>query len=328
MANIILKPDWHIAERDVTSEEAWANRRRFLKTLGLGALALGLPGCTSSSSDRSSRLRDSPGSPDDPPGAARDLYPAHRNDAYSVDRALTDESLATGYNNFYEFSEQKETVRALVGDFRIRPWELEITGLVSRPRTFTIDELVRLLPLEERVYRFRCVEAWAMTVPWTGIPLARVLALAEPLSKARYVRFISFNRPDQAPNQKRATWYSWPYYEGLRMDEAANELAMLVTGIYGHELPKQNGAPVRMIVPWKYGYKSPKSIVRIELTDAQPATFWNDLAPDEYSFLSNVDPTVPHPRWSQATERLLGPDSRVPTLPFNGYGRQVARLYS
>ncbi len=328
MANIILRPDWHIPERMVTPEETYINRRGFLKSVGLGTLAFGLLGCTSSSSgDGGTHLRDSLRAIDDLPSPNGDLYPAPRNNAYVVDREMTDEALATSYNNFYEFSEQKEVVKSLVGDFRIRPWELEITGLVSRPRKFTIDELVRLLPLEERVYRFRCVEAWAMTVPWTGIPLAKVLALAEPLSSARFVRFISFDRPEQAPNQRRATWYTWPYYEGMRIDEATNELAMLVTGMYGHELPKQNGAPARIIVPWKYGYKNPKSIVRIELVADRPATFWNDLAPDEYSFQSNVDPTVPHPRWSQATERLLGPDTRVPTLPYNGYGAQVGRLY-
>jgi len=324
MANLLLPPDWRAPEREVTPESLFLGRRKFLQSMGAGACAIGLLGCRPADIPPPNR-RDS--SLVDLPSPNGDLYPAPRNADYTANRPLTDESVAAVYNNFYEFSETKELVHQLVERFRIRPWELEITGQVARPQRLTIDDLVRRLPLQERVYRFRCVEAWAMTVPWTGIPLANVLALAEPLSTARYVRFVSFLRPEEAPNQKRATWYAWPYYEALRMDEATNELAMLVTGIYGHELPKQHGAPARVIVPWKYGYKSPKSIVRIELVRDQPRTFWNDLNPDEYSFLSNVDPTVPHPRWSQASERLIGVDTRVDTLPFNGYGQYVAGLY-
>lgn len=322
MSNIIIPPGWHIPEREVTPEWNFINRRKFIRSLGLGALSLGLMACKPSE-ERGMAMPKPP----QPPNPNSDLYPAKRNPRYMVDRSLTEETLTAHYNNFYEFSEEKEKVADLVGDFQTRPWELEITGMVNKPMKLTVDELVRKLPLEERVYRFRCVEAWAMTVPWTGIPLKKVLELAEPQSSARYVRFVSFLRPDQAVNQKRATWYKWPYYEALRIDEATNELAMLTTGIYGHELPKQNGAPVRIIVPWKYGYKNPKSIVRIELVDSQPRTFWNDLAPDEYSFLSNVNPEVPHPRWSQATERLLGDNSRVPTRKYNGYEEFVASMY-
>ncbi len=322
MSNIIIPPGWRISEREVTPESTFVDRRAFLRTLGFGAAAIGLLGC--SPAERRGSASAAPG---DPPSPNGDLYPAGRNTLYTVDRPMTEEGITARYNNFYEFSEEKEAVANLVEEFRVRPWDLEITGLVDTPVKLTVDDLVRKLPLEERVYRFRCVEAWAMTVPWTGIPLSKVLDLAAPRSDARYVRFLSFLRPDQAPNQKRATWYSWPYYEALRIDEARNELAMLVTGVYGHELPKQNGAPIRVIVPWKYGYKSPKSIVRIELTAEQPRTFWNDLAPDEYSFLSNVEPGIPHPRWSQAAERLIGEERRVPTLRFNGYGAYVASLY-
>jgi len=322
MSNIIIPPGWRIPEREATPEHIFANRRRFLRTMGLGAIALGTIGCRAGDDHRAPAAAAAA-----LPNPNLDLYPARRNSQYTVDRPLTDESIAAHYNNFYEFSETKERVSELVGGFQTRPWDLEITGLVNKPLKLTVDELVRKLPLEERVYRFRCVEAWAMTVPWTGIPLKKVLELAEPQSSAKYVRFTSFLRPDQAPNQKSATWYKWPYYEGMRIDEATNELAMMVTGIYGHELPKQHGAPLRIIVPWKYGYKGPKSIVRIELTEEQPPTFWNDLAPSEYSFLSNVDPTVPHPRWSQASERLLGNNERVTTLPFNGYGEYVASMY-
>ncbi len=324
MSNIIIPKGWRIPEREVTPENIYRERRRFLQSLGMGAIALGALGCRAAEDQQSLVPKHIPQIPNPNTG----LYPAPRNAKYTVDRPLTNEKLPASYNNFYEFSEEKEEVSKLVENFQTRPWELEITGLVEQPVQLTVDELVRKLPLEERVYRFRCVEAWAMTVPWTGIPLKKVLELARPLSSARYVRFTSFFRPEQAPNQKKATWYRWPYYEALRMDEAYNELAMAVTGIYGHEMPKQHGAPLRIVVPWKYGYKGPKSVVTIELVEDQPATFWNDLAPSEYSFLSNVDPTVPHPRWSQATERLLGEgEQRVPTLPYNGYGEYVGAMY-
>ena len=289
----------------------------------MGAIGVGLLGCKRGNNRAEGGRGDSP--EEESPNA--DLYPAKRNEAYTVERELTPEEEVTTYNNFYEFSEQKDQVSKLVDKFETRPWELEITGLVNKPQKLTIDELVRKLPLEERLYRSRCVEAWAMTVPWTGIPLAKVLELAEPMSSAKYVRFLSFYRPAQAPNQMKATWYNWPYYEGLRIEEATNELTMAVTGLYGKELPKQNGAPLRIIVPWKYGYKSAKSIAKIELVEEQPKTFWNDLAPKEYDFLSNVNPEIPHPRWSQATERLIGSGERVDTTLYNGYGEYVAGLY-
>ncbi|HVZ38257.1 MAG TPA: protein-methionine-sulfoxide reductase catalytic subunit MsrP [Candidatus Kapabacteria bacterium] len=321
MSNIIIPRSWQIPERDATPEHLFSGRRRFLQSVGLGAVAFAALGCKPSGRSMSTGEHRSLPNPNP------DLYPAKRNPKYTLDRALTDEQAAARYNNFYEFSEIKEKVATLVDRFETRPWDLEITGLVNRPVKLTVDELVRKLPLEERLYRHRCVEAWAMAVPWTGIPLARVLGLADPLSSARFVRFTSFLKPDQAPNQREATWYKWPYYEALQLSEAMNELAMAVTGIYGHELPKQHGAPIRIVVPWKYGYKSPKSVVRIELVAEQPHTFWNDLAPDEYSFLSNVNPAVPHPRWSQASERLIDTGQQVDTRPYNGYGEFVASLY-
>ncbi len=325
MSNIIVRPDWYLPESAATTEKDYRNRREFIKMMGLGALGVGMLGCApGKGNEEQAAQKMAP----EPPSPNADLYPAKRNDTYTVDRALTDEKSATTYNNFYEFSETKEKVSTLVSKFETRPWDLEITGLVNKQQKLTVDELVRKLPLEERVYRFRCVEAWAMTVPWTGIPLKKILELAEPQSSAKYVRFLSFFRPEQAPNQRTATYYNWPYYEALRMDEATNELTMAVTGLYGKELPKQNGAPLRIIAPWKYGYKSAKSIVKIELVEEQPNTFWHDLAPDEYSFLSNVMPDVPHPRWSQATERLIGSGERVDTHIYNGYGEYVAKLYS
>jgi sulfoxide reductase catalytic subunit YedY len=198
--------------------------------------------------------------------------------------------------------------------------------LVEKPHVFDIDDLVRALPLEERLYRFRCVEAWAMAVPWTGLPLRALIEKLQPLSSARFVRFVSFMNPDIAPNQSRA-YGPWPYTEGLTMGEAMNELALLATGIYGRPLPKQHGAPLRLVVPWKYGFKSIKSIVKIEFTAEQPRTFWNNNRPKEYDFVANVRPDIPHPRWSQATERLIDTGQRRPTLPYNGYGEWVADLY-
>jgi sulfoxide reductase catalytic subunit YedY len=213
------------------------------------------------------------------------------------------------------------------GDFRPAPWTVEVAGLVARPRTFDLDGLLRTFPLEERIYRHRCVEAWAMVVPWTGFPLAELVRHVQPLPAATHVRFVGFDRPEEAGHMASRS-LPWPYTEGLRLAEATNALAFVAVGMYGHPLLKQHGAPVRLVLPWKYGFKSAKSVVRIEFTDRQPATFWNTLAPHEYDFLANVDPEVPHPRWSQASERMLGTGERRPTLRYNGYGEWVAGLYS
>ena len=233
-------------------------------------------------------------------------------------RAMTDERVAAKYNNFYELTPEKDVWR-YVDRLRTDGWTVEVTGLVSKPRTYSIDELNRF-GLEERVYRHRCVEAWSMVVPWRGFPLRKLLLASEPRHAAKFVRFISQQVDGADPRQP------WPYVEGLRIDEAMHELTLVATGIYGHALPKQHGAPVRIVVPWKYGYKSPKSVVRIELVAGQPRTFWESLAPVEYPFESNVDPSRPHPRWSQATERLIGTWDVRRTLAFNGYD-QVRALY-
>ncbi|MGH9751086.1 MAG: protein-methionine-sulfoxide reductase catalytic subunit MsrP, partial [Candidatus Polarisedimenticolia bacterium] len=264
-----------------------------------------------------------PGLPPAPGGA--DLYPARHNAAFAAERPLTREESAARYNNFYEFTEGKEVWRH-VGRFRTRPWQVEVTGLCERPEVFDIDALARRFPLEERIYRHRCVEAWSMIVPWTGFPLKSLIDQVRPLSSARFVRMLTFLKPDEAPGQKRQTWYAWPYYEGLALEEARNDLAFLATGIYGHALPAQHGAPIRLALPWKYGFKSIKSIVRIELVGNQPRTFWSDFS-NEYDFWANVNPNVPHPRWSQATETLIDTGERVPTRMFNGYHEQVADLY-
>ena len=314
----------------ITDEKAWATRRAFLKGLGLGGLALAasrtLPSLARAAGalDEAALARTIEITRSRPLAA---LHPARRDDAFAVQRELTDEMVAARYNNYYEFSPRKSEVWRRARDFQPWPWEIEVTGHAERTGRFDLEKLIRDLGVEERVYRFRCVEAWAMTVPWTGVPLSRLLQRFGPTSRARFVRFLSFDRPAQAPGQEEQDWYPWPYYEALHIREAMNELSLAAVGIYGHPLPNQHGAPLRIVVPWKYGYKGAKGVVRIDLVEEKPATFWNDLAPDEYGFLSNVDPGVPHPRWSQATERLIGTDEEVPTRLFNGYGKWVARLY-
>ncbi len=308
MAYLKIPKGWEIPEREATPEAAFLNRRKFLAAMGIGAI--GASGILPR-----------------PLAAADALYPAKRNPAYKLDRPITDEQFATRYNNFYEFTEQKEDVWKLVNDFKPEPWTIDVSGLVRKPQKLDLDRLLRLIPLEERLYRHRCVEAWSMAVPWTGFPLKALIDLVEPKSEAKYVRMVTFFRPGQAPGQRTLLHYPWPYYEGLTMAEAMNELTFLVTGMYGHAVPKQNGAPIRLVVPWKYGFKTIKSIVAIEFTSEQPRTFWNDAAPREYHFLANVNPKVPHPRWSQATERVIDTGLMRPTLMYNGYGSFVASLY-
>lgn len=327
-----------MAESEATPEEVYMDRRRFLKLMGLSTVtsALLLAGCDETVSPGGSRETGS--SPDglDPAKVTAaepymetptaNLYPARWNDKYRLDRPTTDEHTAASFNNFYEFSDEKEGILQLMNRFRRRPWQVEVGGLMRNPRVLDIDDLVRLFDLEERLYRFRCVEAWSMSVPWTGIPMGEFIKKMDPDPSAKYVKMTTFLDKEVAPGQKKF-WYPWPYVEALTMAEATNELTMLVTGIYGHELPKQHGAPVRLIVPWKYGFKSIKSIVRIEFTAKRPDTFWNTMSPREYDFEANVNPGVPHPRWSQATEKVLGTGKRVKTLLYNGYGESVAHLY-
>ena len=336
MAFIHIPKGWEIPEGQATPESVYMNRRRFLKDigikgLGVAGLVTGLytAGCGTDKSEYPRRLlSEEPTGGEDPSDETdRPLYPAPRNPAFMLHRSITDEAIVARYNNFYEFTTDKESVWKLVERFEIRPWEIEVAGLVEKPGVYDVYDLIRRMPLEERLYRFRCVEAWAMAVPWTGFPMRALIDYVQPTSLAKFVRFVTFLRPEQAPGHKYDTWYPWPYVEGLTMAEATNELTLLVTGIYGHELPKQNGAPIRLIVPWKYGFKSIKSIVRIEFTVAQPATFWNTASPKEYDFGANVNPEIPHPRWSQETEVLIGTGERLNTLLYNGYGDYVAHLY-
>ena len=305
-----------LPEREVTSASVYLSRRRLLRgaAVTLGGVASNLGATLASLAAR-------------PATALRPLT-APRNPKYKVEgREISPESVTAGYNNYYEFTLEKQRVGELAAQFDSRPWQMEVRGLVEKPLKFDVDDLLKRFPLEERVYRLRCVEAWSIVVPWVGFPLAKFVEWARPAAKAKYLRMVSFLRPGQCPGQREQTWYPWPYFEGLRLDEATNEMAFLVVGSYGHLLPNQNGSPLRLAVPWKYGYKSIKGITRFEFTDKQPPTFWNQLAPNEYDFLSNVNPAKPHPRWSQATEVEVATGRRIPTLPYNGYTEYVASIY-
>lgn len=309
-------------EREATPEQLFLQRRRLLKSAGM--LGFGwISGLNVACGPAPNAALI--GAQENPAGA--DLYPARRSGRFVLDRPVTAEVYAASYNNFYEFSTSKSRVYLHAAKLKTHPWQIEIAGLVAKPRVFDIDEIVRAVALEERLYRFRCVEAWAMAVPWTGMPLRALLEKFQPLSSARYVRFVTFMDPRVAPNQS-PSYGPWPYTEGLTMAEAMNELTLLATGVYGRPLPKQHGAPLRLIVPWKYGFKSIKSIVRIEFTSEQPRTFWNSNRPREYDFPANVRPDIAHPRWSQSTERLIDTGERRATLPYNGYGEWVAHLYN
>lgn len=308
---------WELPEREATPETIYVNRRRLLAGAGalaasgvLGALPGGL-GVARAASDAD-------------PSAG--LYPAPRNAAYQVQRPLTPEEIASTYNNFYEFGSYKTISRAAQA-LKTRPWTVRIDGEVENEMELDIDTLLAKVDLEERVYRHRCVEAWSMVVPWTGFPVAKLVALANPRSSAKYLRMETFLDASMAPGQKQF-WYPWPYVEAITMAEATNDLAFLVTGVYGKPAAKQFGAPLRLALPWKYGFKSIKSIVRFSFVSERPKGMWEVINASEYGFWANVNPQVPHPRWSQASERDIGTEERIPTRLFNGYGEQVASLYA
>ncbi|MGH7317952.1 MAG: protein-methionine-sulfoxide reductase catalytic subunit MsrP, partial [Candidatus Rokuibacteriota bacterium] len=265
-----------------------------------------------------------------PPADLQPL-PAARNKAFDLPDALTKLQDATTYNNFYEFGVNKDDPVQLAGTLKPRPWKVQVDGLAHKPKTFDIDDILKMAPLEERVYRLRCVEGWSMVIPWIGFPLSVLLKRVEPTGAAKYVELVTLMDPEQFPAQRKGIFnlggLDWPYTEGLRLDEALHPLTLLTVGMYGRVMPNQNGAPIRVVVPWKYGFKSAKSIVRVRLTADEPPTAWNKAAPQEYGFYSNVNPKVDHPRWSQATERRIGEFRRRPTLMFNGYD-QVAGLYA
>jgi sulfoxide reductase catalytic subunit YedY len=324
-----------IPSSEITPEHVYLNRREFLKSLGIvgaGAAVLaacapsapatnntgssGKPTTTSGSSSTSAQVPDPP----DDTTLQVSVSTDELGDSLNTYKEITN------YNNFYEFTVNKEKVAGLAKDFVSHPWSVEVDGLVNNPKTFDIDDLRTMFDQEERVYRLRCVEGWSMVIPWMGFPLAKLLEIVEPKSEAQHLRFETLLDPDQFPGQ-RSNWFEWPYIEGLRIDEAMNDLAILATGIYGKNLLPQNGAPIRLVVPWKYGFKSIKSIVRISLSEGQPSSLWMRAAPNEYGFYANVNPDVSHPRWSQATERRIGELGRRPTLKFNGYEEEVAYLY-
>ncbi len=302
---------WELPDGAATDETAFHNRRQLLKGLAAGPiLATGLGNVAAWAADAD-------------PSAG--LYPAKRNDRYMLDRPLTDEKYATHYNNFFEYGEDKD-IADRAQALKLRPWTVKLDGMVEKPVTIEIDDLLKKMSIEERLYRHRCVEAWSMAIPWSGFAFAKLVQFAQPLSSAKYVRMETFLDPAAASGQ-RQTWYPWPYVEGLTLAEATNELAFLAIGAYGKPMPKQHGAPLRLAVPWKYGFKSIKSIVRFSFTDQRPKSFWQALQASEYGFWANVNPKVPHPRWSQATEELIGRGERRPTLLFNGYAEYVADLY-
>jgi methionine sulfoxide reductase catalytic subunit len=303
----------HIDPAEVTPEHVYVNRRRFMVGIGAAAAGVALAACTNG---------DSAATPTAPAGSTPGATPA----TDELGAGLTSFDTATTYNNYYEFSLSKEGVAKLAYQFHPTPWTVEVGGLVRKPRSFSLDDLLSL-GQEERIYRMRCVEGWSMVLPWVGFPLSRLLEVVEPKAEAQYVQFETVYRPEEMDEQNTER-FSWPYVEGLRLDEALHDLTILATGLYGKPLPVQNGAPIRLVVPWKYGFKSIKSIVKIDLVAPMPSTFWNALSPEEYGFYANVNPDVPHPRWSQATERRIGESGRRATLLFNGYADEVAALYA
>jgi sulfoxide reductase catalytic subunit YedY len=311
--NIIHRRGWDMPESRVTPEHLFFDRRAFLAATA-GAIAAGLAPADAFAQ----RVTDQP-------IPTLDLYPGKRDEHFTLDRPVTDEKINGNYNNFYEYGTSK-SIAGASQQLKVRPWTIKFDGMVEKPFEIGIDDLTRKLGVEERLYRHRCVEAWGMAIPWSGFPMAKLVALAQPLSSAKFVRMETFLDKAMAPGQK-TPWFPWPYVEGLTMAEATNELAFIATGAYGKPIAKQHGAPIRLAVPWKYGFKSIKSIVRFSFVDQRPKGLWEALQSSEYGFWANVNPQVPHPRWSQATEELIGTGERRPTLLFNGYGEYVAGLY-
>jgi sulfoxide reductase catalytic subunit YedY len=303
---MLIRQPGDIPSSEITPPEIYRERRRFMQ--GVGALAAGAALGLAPEVQAGARLT------------------GVRPGAYTLSEGKTPYRAVTTYNNFYEFGTGKDDPAENASSLKTRPWTVTVEGAVGRPGVYDIDALLKLAPLEERIYRMRCVEGWSMVIPWVGYPLSELIRRVAPTGNARYVEFVTLNDPGQMPGQ-RSRVLDWPYVEGLRMDEAMHPLTILVVGLYGEVLPNQNGAPIRLVVPWKYGFKSAKSIVRIRFVDKQPLTAWMRAAPQEYGFYSNVNPHVDHPRWSQAKERRIGEFFKRDTLMFNGYGAQVAQLY-
>lgn len=304
-----------ISSADITPEALFWQRRRLLSLPFVAAGGVALAACAATPPQAAA-----------PTAAALPGAGSSTTTTDELQNPLTDEATVTGYNNYYEFTTDKERVADLARGFVANPWTVTVDGMVAKPRTYGYEDLIALQS-SERIYRLRCVEGWSMVIPWYGFTLSTILKAVEPTGSAKYVRFETLNDVSRMPGQSES-WYQWPYVEGLRLDEAMHDLTLLATGVYGKALPPQNGAPLRLVVPWKYGFKSIKAIVRITLTDVQPTSLWMAAAPDEYGFYANVNPRVDHPRWSQADERRIGESGRRPTLPFNGYAKEVASLYT
>ncbi|MCB0199042.1 MAG: protein-methionine-sulfoxide reductase catalytic subunit MsrP [Caldilineae bacterium] len=310
-----------IKSSEITPENVYLNRRTFMKGVGLAALGgLAVAACAPAATPIAEPAASTAGTAAPVATASTGATTDELGDPVNSYEQITN------YNNFYEFTTDKEKVAGLAKDFPTRPWTVEVGGLVNNPGTFSIEDILSTFEREERVYRLRCVEGWSMVIPWLGFQLSKLLEKADPQSSAKYVRFETLMDPDKMPGE-RSSWFEWPYVEGLRIDEAMNPLALIATGLYGKELLPQNGAPLRLVVPWKYGFKSIKSIVKIDLVEEQPTSLWMAAAPNEYGFYANVNPEVQHPRWSQRTERRIGETKRRETLMFNGYGDEVAHLY-
>ena len=320
--NGIPKIPWY----EITSESAYLNRRQLMVGAGAALSVAALAACGMEAPPAPAAPAAAPGEAASPTATPDTRVPTASATGDELGDPLNTFDQITNYNNFYEFSTDKEAVAQVAKNFPVSPWTVTVGGLVDNPATYDMDDIRGMFDVEERIYRLRCVEAWSMVIPWQGFPLGKLLAAAGPKSEAQYVRFQTLHNPALMPGQKSA-WYSWPYTEGLRMDEAMNDLAIISTGLYGKDLLPQSGAPLRLVVPWKYGFKSIKSIVSIELVAEQPDSLWMNAAPNEYGFYANVNPDVNHPRWSQASERRIGESGRRPTLPFNGYAEQVAALY-
>jgi len=303
-----------IRSSEITPKQVYLSRRDFIKAAGVVAGSVALAACAPQAAQTAVQPLPTP----------QDTSISTKKDELGDPVNSFDD--ITNYNNYYEFTEDKGGVAPLAAKFKTTPWDVEVYGLVNKPMKYALEDLVKQFQPEDRIYRLRCVEAWSMVIPWTGFPLAKLLKEVEPTSAAKYVRFETVTRPDEMPGQRNVL-YPWPYQEGLRMDEAMNDLAILATGMYGGELPAQNGGGMRLVVPWKYGFKSIKGVIKIELVSEQPATMWSTINPGEYGFYSNVNPQVDHPRWSQASERRIGELQRRDTLMFNGYAGQVAHLY-
>ncbi len=310
-----IYPSIPVLPSEITPKSVYLNRRDFLRTAGILTGTALLAACAPTAAGSS-------GSGSDVPASAG----AYAGKTDELGAPLNSYDDITHYNNYYEFSTAKDAVAPLSEGFKSHPWSVEVSGLVNNPKTFAIDDLIKMFPQEDRIYRLRCVEAWSMVIPWQGFPLASLLKAVEPTSAAKYVQFTTLMDKTQFPGEGDSM-YPWPYMEGLRLDEAMNDLAILVTGLYGAPLPAADGAPIRLVVPWKYGFKGIKAIVKIELVDTMPSTFWNTIAPNEYGFYGNVNPDVPHPRWLQSSERRIGQLTMQPTLLFNGYADKVASLY-